>query len=246
MRSRSAAATPAPSSATRERDPAAALRGRDADLARAGLAAVLDQDLEHRLDQLGGRRGRRQAGRQIDARPRSRRRASRRRPRAAAPRAGVAASSAATAMSARARWSSRSSSSDSRVGVGGGVGEEAAALLLAHRPVMVLQQLDRAADPGDRRLELVADRGGEIAQVARAALDPLGHRARNSRRARGSRPRRSPAGRGWSTAPRATFCGRLARAPRSAGRCRARAGRRGRAGCAKIRPTPSAILPRSW
>ncbi len=42
---------------------------------------------------------------------------------------------------------------------------------------MVLQQLDRSADAGQRGLELVADRGGEVAQVARAAVDRLSHAA---------------------------------------------------------------------
>jgi len=40
---------------------------------------------------------------------------------------------------------------------------------------MVLQQFDGALNPGQGRLELVTDGGGEIAQIAGAAIDGLGH-----------------------------------------------------------------------
>ena len=50
-----------------DRDPAAAAARRAIATSRgAGLAAVLDQDLQHRLDQLGGRRRRRQVGREVE------------------------------------------------------------------------------------------------------------------------------------------------------------------------------------
>ena len=60
------------------------------------------------------------------------------------------------------------------VGVGAGIGEEAEAFLLGHRR-MLFEQLECALDARNGRLELVAERGGEIAQVTRAALDPFGH-----------------------------------------------------------------------
>ncbi len=62
-------------------------------------------------------------------------------------------------------------------GVGGDVAEEAGALRRAHGLEMVLQQLHRPGDAGQRGLELVADRGGEVAQVARTAGAGLGHGA---------------------------------------------------------------------
>ncbi|PAV92711.1 hypothetical protein WR25_02233 [Diploscapter pachys] len=60
-----------------------------------------------------------------------------------------------------------------RIGID--IGEEARAVGRGHVG-MVVEQFDRAADAGERCLEFVADRIGEVAQVARAMLDRGGHR----------------------------------------------------------------------
>src|SRR5207253_646823 len=54
-------------------------------------------------------------------------------------------------------------------------GEEAGARLGLVGGAAVAQQLGRAADAGQRRLELVADVGRERARVVRAALQLVGH-----------------------------------------------------------------------
>ena len=46
-----------------------------------------------------------------------------------------------------------------------------------HGLEVILQQFHRAGDPRQRGLELVTDGGGEVAQIAAAPLDPLGHGA---------------------------------------------------------------------
>ena len=178
MRSRSASANAGAVVGDRERRcPSSARRRAIRTSAGAGLAAVLDQDLEHRLEQLRREPRRRAGPAAVEPRPRSSA------PRSASAtarqpvgRASVAARSAATRHVGAGEVEQALEQQRQPVGVGGGVGEEAAALLLAHRRLMVLEQFERAPDPGDRGLELVADRGGEIAQIARAALDPLGHR----------------------------------------------------------------------
>lgn len=45
----------------------------------------------------------------------------------------------------------------------------------AHRRAVILQQLDRASYRSQRRLELVADGSGKVAQSNRAFADALGH-----------------------------------------------------------------------
>ena len=111
----------------------------------AGLAAVLDQDLEHRLDQRRRRGDRRQVRRQrpaSTAKPgaahrigdRAQRRLDRGR-RALGRDRHVGAGEVEQALDQQRE----------PLGVRGDIGEEAAALLRAHRRRMVLQQFDRAA-----------------------------------------------------------------------------------------------------
>ncbi|MNE35258.1 hypothetical protein D3C80_1290090 [compost metagenome] len=62
-----------------------------------------------------------------------------------------------------------------RIGIN--VAEEATALVRFHVITVVLQKFDSALDTRQRRLELVADSGGEVPQIAGTAVHGLGHPA---------------------------------------------------------------------
>lgn len=61
------------------------------------------------------------------------------------------------------------------LGVGRHIGEEPLPVGRRHVRPMILQQLDRAGNAGQRRLEFMADRRGEVAQIAGTLFQALRH-----------------------------------------------------------------------
>jgi len=147
----------------------------DADLARAHLTAVLQQDSQGHLEAGLGQGDLRQICRQIDSDRQTALQAVsdadrhglkfHRRPRLGPRHVGAR----------QVQQPRHQIGQAPRIGID--VAEEATTLLRFHVVAVVLQEFDSALDTRQRRLELMADGGGEVAQITGTAIHGLGHPA---------------------------------------------------------------------